>query len=133
MSEENVEIVRRAFEDPLGREGDAFLDAFSSDVVVEQGPALPDARTYHGHDGLKKVISEWTQVFEGLVITPKEFIDIGDDKVLVRVHQEAQGGGSGVPIEFDTWFIYSVTGGKIARLDMFNERRQALEAAGLSE
>jgi ketosteroid isomerase-like protein len=133
MSEENIEIVRRAWKDPLGREGDAFLDAFSSDVVVRQGPAIPDARTYHGHDGLMKAIGEWTQVFDGLVMTPKEFSEIAEDKVLVRVHQKARGAGSGVPIEFETWFVYSVTGGKIARLDMFNEKHRALEAAGLSE
>jgi ketosteroid isomerase-like protein len=133
MSEENVEVVRRAWEDPLGRDGDAFLDAFSSDVVVQQTAPIPDARMYHGHDGLKKVISEWTEVFDGLVMAPKEFTDIGDDMVLVRVHQEARGAGSEVPVEFDTWFVYSVRGGKIARLEMFNEKHQALEAAGLSE
>jgi ketosteroid isomerase-like protein len=134
MSQENVEVVRRAWEsDPLGRDDDAFLDAFSFDVVVQQTGTIPDARTNHGHDGLMKVISEWTQVFDGLVMAPKEFTDIGDDKVLVRVHQEAQGAGSGVPVEFDTWFVYSVRDGKIGRLEMFNEKHQALKAAGLSE
>jgi hypothetical protein len=31
-----------------------------------------------------------------------------DGKVLVRVHQQARSAGSRVPMDFDTWFVYTV-------------------------
>src|SRR5262245_13728267 len=133
MSEENVEVVRRASEAFARGDEEAFLDEFSSEVVIQQTAPIPDARAYKGHEGLMQVVSEWAEVFDGLVMTAREFTDGADDKVLVRVHQEAQGAGSGVPIEFDTWFVYSVNGGKISRLQMFNYKERALEAAGLRE
>jgi ketosteroid isomerase-like protein len=133
MSEENVEVVRRAME-AFGR-GDraALLDEISPEVVVQQTAPIPDARTYHGHDGFVLVISDWAQIFDDLVMTAEELTDAGSNKVLACVHQKARGSGSGVPVEFDTWFVYSVGGGKIVRLEMFNYREEALEAAGLSE
>jgi ketosteroid isomerase-like protein len=133
MSQENVEVVRRAME-AFGR-GDraAFLDEVSSEVVVQQTAPIPDARTYHGHEGLVQVISDWAQVFDDLVMTAEELTGGGNNQVLARIHQKARGAGSGVPVEFDTWFVYSVAAGKISRLQMFNDRDKALEAAGLRE
>jgi ketosteroid isomerase-like protein len=133
MSEENVEVVRRAIEAFARGDRAAFLDEVDPEVVVQQTAPIPDARTYHGHEGLVQVISDWAQVFDDLVMTAEELTDAGNNKVLVRVHQKARGAGSGVPIEFDTWFVYGVGGGKIVRLEMFNYRDKALEAAGLSE
>jgi ketosteroid isomerase-like protein len=133
VSQENLEVVRRAME-AFGR-GDraAFLDEVSSEVVVQQTAPIPDARTYHGHEGLVQVISDWAQVFDDLVMTAEELTDVGNNRVLVRIHQKARGAGSGVPVEFDTWFVYTVGGAKIARLEMFNDRDAALEATRLKE
>jgi ketosteroid isomerase-like protein len=132
MSQENVEVVRRAMA-AFGRgDREAFLAEVSPEVVIKQTAPIPDARAYHGHAGMMQVISDWGQVFDDLVMTPEEFTDAGHDKVIVRVRQNARGAGSGVPVEFDTWFVYGIGGGKIVRLEMFNYRNQALEAARLS-
>jgi ketosteroid isomerase-like protein len=133
MSEKNVEVVRRAMEAFARGDRAAFLDEISSEVVIQQTAPIPDARSYHGHEGMVQVISDWAQVFDDLVMTAEELTDVGNNRVLARVHQSARGVGSRVPIEFDTWFVYSVAGGRIARLEMFNDREEALEAAGLSE
>jgi ketosteroid isomerase-like protein len=132
MSLENVEIVRRAF-DAFGR-GDtpALLAMVSFDVVVRQTPPIPDARTYHGREGFQQVIADWTEVFDGVVMRVDELID-GEDKVLTRVHQTARGAGSAAPVDFDTWFVWAVESEVIVRRDMFNDKSEALEAAGLTE
>jgi hypothetical protein len=36
-------------------------------------------------------------------------------------------------VDGEFWFVYAVDGAKIRRLDLFNQRGVALEAAGLSE
>jgi ketosteroid isomerase-like protein len=40
---------------------------------------------------------------------------------------------SGVPIEMDFWFVHTISEGKVVRVDMFADERDALEAAGLRE
>jgi ketosteroid isomerase-like protein len=133
MSRENVDLERRSFEAFERGDRAAWLAEFDGQVVVRQTAPIPDARTYQGHEGLVQVVSDWTQVFDDLVMTAEDFTDVGNKKVLVRVHQQARGAGSGVAMDFDTWFVYTVTSGKIARVEMFNDRGPALEAAGLSE
>lgn len=124
MSEENIEAVRRFFDafnspDPFS----PVLDAMSANVVITQNN-VPGARTYSGREGALQALFDWTEDFDEFVMTGEEFID-ADDKVIVRVHQKALGTGSGVPVERDFWFVYTLGGGRIARLDMFNEATEA--------
>ena len=133
MSQENVEVVRRAMDAFAQGDEPAFLDGFDSDVVIQQTAPIPDARSYVGRGGVLQALTDWNEVFGDLVMTAEELTDCENENVLVRMHQKARGAGSGVPVEFDTWFLYSVSGGKISRLEMFNYKDKALEAAGLRE
>jgi ketosteroid isomerase-like protein len=47
------------------------------------------------------------------------------------VRQRAIGAQSGTPIEGEFWFVHTVRDGKAVRLDMFVDKGQALQAAGL--
>ena len=133
MSEENLELVRRVF-DAFGRgDSSAVLTYLSPEVVVRQTPPIPDARTYRGHEGFLQVISDWTEVFDELEMTVEELVDAPGDRVVGRVHQQAHGAGSAAPVEFDTWFVFTVRLGTVVRLEMFSYEKEALEAAGLSE
>ena len=65
MSQENVEIVRRAYEvnNALGRTGAEFVDPeeiapdfwahMAPDVELLERPELPDAKTYRGREEVK--------------------------------------------------------------------------------
>ncbi len=61
-----------------------------------------------------------------------EFV-AGGDRVVVEVFQRGEGRASGAVVEGHFWFVYTVTGGKLARLDAFATRTAAFEAAGLPE
>ena len=65
-------------------------------------------------------------------MTGEEFIDAGD-KVVVRSLHKSRGAESGIPVETDIWYVWTAHAGKAVRVDIFNDRREALEAAGLSE
>jgi ketosteroid isomerase-like protein len=65
-------------------------------------------------------------------VIPEEFIDAGD-RVLVRVRQMARGEASGVPVEGEFWFVFEMSGMKVAKLSFYVRRGEAHEAAGLSE
>ena len=66
-----------------------------------------------------------------LALQPSEFIDAGEHVVVVgRV--TATGRDSGVNVDRQDGIVYEMRDGKMSRVDYFNSRAQAVEAAGLS-
>jgi ketosteroid isomerase-like protein len=130
MSQENLELVRRAWE--MWERGDLTgLLGLMSDDLVTQRVGLDNA-TYHGKEGLLEAALEWSEGFAEWSAAAEEYIDAGD-QIVVRNHQTAHGEASGVPTEMDLWFVTTVSQGKVVRMDMFVNEREALEAVGLSE
>jgi ketosteroid isomerase-like protein len=130
MSEENVEIVRRAYAFEFYGPGDrAEAEAiFDPDFVmnpVEEGPS-------YGLNAIRDNFERWKSAWDGLEVTAEEFIDAGDC-VLVTVHFRGRGRGSGVAVEARFYEVYTLRDGKVVREDEYTERAQALEAAGLRE
>jgi ketosteroid isomerase-like protein len=82
--------------------------------------------------GLLQATLDWAEGFDELVVTAEEYIDAGD-QVVVRVRHRASGAESGVPVETDIWYVWALRAGKSVRADVFNERAEALEAAGLGK
>jgi uncharacterized protein len=131
VSQQNVEIVRRAFEAYARGDVPAMLkDAHPEQIIYR---ADPDGATYHGREGLMQAIAEWVEDFDEFTATAREFIDANDHQVVVRVHQKAVGAQSGAPTEADFWFVHTLSDARITRLDMFASKAQAFEAAGLGE
>ncbi len=130
MSQENVEIVRRAFAYEIHGVGDrAEAEAiFDPDVVInptEEGPS-------HGLDAIRDNIEQWKDAWEELEVTTEEFIDAGD-RVLVTAHHRGRGRGSGIEVDTRFYLVYSLRNGKVVRSDEYADRADALNAAGLPE
>ena len=62
----------------------------------------------------------------------EELIDCGD-RVLTVMRQSGRGKGSGVHVEQQTFFVYTLRDGQIVRATILFDRAQALEAVGLRE
>jgi ketosteroid isomerase-like protein len=133
MSSENIEILRRA--NAAFQRGDltAALADMDEDITASRVAPLPDIKTYEGHEGIRQMLLDWIEGFDGFAMSAQEYIDLNDSQVLVRFHQRAQGTRSGAPIEADFWFLYTFRNRKAVRLDVCLSKDQALEAAGLSE
>ena len=130
MSEENVEIVRRAFAYEIYGVGDrAEAEAtFDHNFVLnptEEGPS-------YGLDAIRDNFERWKGAWEDLQVTAEQFIDAGD-RVLVSEHHRGRGRGSGIEVDTRLYSVYTVCDGKVVRMDQFTDRPEALEAAGLEE
>ena len=62
-----------------------------------------------------------------------DFIDGGDDRVIVPFIEQGLGKASGVEIEQRPAFVCALRNGKILSLTEFRTEAEALEAAGLRE
>jgi ketosteroid isomerase-like protein len=94
-------------------------------------PEVPDAGTYRGEEA-RRWITTWAESFEGYTIEATEFIDAGD-RVLLGILQRGRPRGSQAAVEGRWWVVTTLREGVIARAEVFPERAQAAEAAGLSE
>jgi ketosteroid isomerase-like protein len=63
-------------------------------------------------------------------LTAKKFIDAGD-KMVVDGRARATGRGSGLQLENDVALVWTARNGMLIRTEVFTDRRDALEAAGL--
>jgi ketosteroid isomerase-like protein len=130
MSEENVEIVRKAIAyeyDGVGdrAEAEAIFDPHVVLSPIDEGPS-------HGPDEMRNDWERWSSAFEELRVTFEEIIDAGD-QVVVVAHHKGRGRGSGINVDARFYEVYTLREGKVSRIDEYTERGEALEAAGLRE
>ena len=134
MSEENVEVVRAANEAFLAGDIERALDALDPKIEWHATVGgIDEGRVYHGRDEVVKGFADYFAVWERMEMRAEKYIDAGDDDVVVFHHEVAKGRESGAVVETDTGTVQTVRDGKIVRVRSYMDRRQALEAAGLSE
>jgi ketosteroid isomerase-like protein len=134
MSEQSttphLEIVQAAFDAYFRGDEQALLALASPSIVISQFPEQVDAGQYHGHDGFRQVMADWTGSWDGWSIEILSAREVGD-RVLATALQRGRGIGSGAPMEAQAIFVFTVREGLIARWEMFSSEEQALTAVGL--
>ena len=139
MSEENVEIVRRVFEEfqagmERGDPGAAFdTEALAADAEWMPAPGFPGSAVHRGREGFVEFMRTWTEDFENWSVRLERLIDAGNDRVVALFHQSATGKGSGVPVELHLALVFELEGDRVVRMRNYVDPAQALEAAGLEE
>jgi ketosteroid isomerase-like protein len=79
-------------------------------------------------------MAKLSEVFDDYRMVAEEFIDAGDDQVLVFSREGGSGKGSGAPVQtHPTAHLWTIRNGKAVRMQSFWERSDALAAVGLSE
>ena len=134
MSEENVELLRRATEawNSDGIEG--MLRFYPEDVIWYPFPDAPVGRDgLRGHGGIREITAGWIEGFTEFKVTTHELRDLGD---IVLALGEASGTikGSDVPVRQPMGSVaWDFRDGTIGRARFFPSWEATLEAAGVSE
>jgi ketosteroid isomerase-like protein len=132
MSQENVEIVRKAFEAIAAGDRERALSYTDSAMVVDATRRVFNPATYRGTEGLRQMLADMDDVWENLHPEPFEFVDSGD-RVVVVGRMVGKGRGSGVEVGREFAGVWTIRDGRIVRWDICSDRAEALEAVGLSE
>lgn len=126
---ENVELVRLGLE-LFEREGpEALLPFAGDDVEVRSEGPVGDTGTYHGHDGFMRWSRQWLEAWESFRMETTNVVEIGDNIVVVFLHQFARGRASGVEVETDVAYLLQFHDGKVTRFHLHSEPDKALAAA----
>jgi ketosteroid isomerase-like protein len=132
MSQENVEIVRRAVE-AYEHEGlNGSIRYYAPEIEWTTTDAAIERATYRGHDGVRRFFGNFDDEFDDLRFDVEELIDAGE-QVVLSLRIGGRGKASGAPVEMPGFYVCSLRDGMIYRIRTYPERAAALEAAGLSE
>ena len=124
MSQENVEVVRRFV---VGDLEDALVYA---DPDIVWNPIEEEAS--RGHDEVRASMARWMAEWDEYEQVVEELVDLGDC-VFGTFYLRARGRGTGIEIDGRLYSVYTVRDGKVARMDEYATRAEALDAVGLSE
>jgi ketosteroid isomerase-like protein len=135
MSEENVEVgepVRRLFAAFNKRDWGAF--SAELDPEVEYTPVEEHA-VRRGPTALIQYVERWLEAWETFSAEAAEIESTpAEDRALITLRFRGSGKGSGVEIDDrSNFWVCELRGGRLYRINEYNDRAEALEAAGLSE
>ena len=130
MSQENVEIVRSIYE--RWEKGDFSATEWAAPDIDF---TTADQRGGSGTDVMANIWGDLLQTMDDFAVVPDQFLEVGDDRVLVLARFRGRGRGSGAPVRdlFGGSLFTLNQEGKVVRLTLFTDRERALEAAGLAE
>jgi ketosteroid isomerase-like protein len=130
MSEENVEIMRRAV--AAFNTGDTDRALSMCDPEIEFRSPF-EQETYRGLDGMVRWRETMGAALEDFHVEDLQFLDAGGDRVVVLYRSVGRGAGSGVPVSQEVGALWQLRNSKLLKGEVFLDQREALEAAGLSE
>jgi ketosteroid isomerase-like protein len=133
MSREGVELVRAGFELAVRGDLETFEEFMAPDVVMVQPPEVPDSKSYAGPTAIRDAMADWPTQWEDFRMDLLEVIDAGGDVYVSATRHRGQGRESGIEMDFHVFYVQHLRDGKLARLEMYFSRDQALQAAGLRE
>jgi ketosteroid isomerase-like protein len=129
MSQQNIELVQAALAAYFRSDEQALRELAEPGVTITTRRDQPDHREHHGVDGLIAYLGEWADAWEEYSFDVLRMRDSGDS-VLMTARQRGKGKRSGVPIDGEVTFAFTLRDGRIARVQMFGGEEEALGALG---
>jgi ketosteroid isomerase-like protein len=129
MSQENVEVVRAAYETLTSRGVEAFSEYWADDI---EWRTMRDQ--WRGKHAGQVYLQELYNLFEDFTTETVDLVDAGDGRVVayLRYGGRSKRVGVAVPPEYFAVLLH-VRDGKITRALEYATKDEALAAVGLSE
>ena len=131
MSRENVERTREGMDAFNRRDFDAALSTLHEDVRWDRFLSRAETGTpsVRGKEELRRVWQSQVETLD-LRVEAEEFIEAGDDKVVVPTRVVAQGSGSDISLTESVTWVYRFEAGVVVTVEAFESRDAALRSVG---
>jgi ketosteroid isomerase-like protein len=113
-------------------EEEAFTAIFDPEFVLVEIADFPDADSYRRFDGLKRWLAGFLDIYDDVEAVPQDFVVVGEDTVMVSVHQRFPS-KTGVVLEQDVTHVWRLRDQRLVEVTGYRKRANALEAVGLRE
>jgi len=130
---EDIEHIRGAYAAFNSGDMEAFVKNMSEDVEIRPvlGETIGGGDVFRGHEGAVR----WRQIINstlhGFKAEVEEIIPAGDAVYVVFVRFSGTGTASGVDVTLDAANVIAMRDGIAVRMDSYQDRDDALHAAGI--
>ena len=133
MSEQNVELHRRALEAFNARDEEGYLALSDPSIEFHSAFAAVSGAVYHGHDGLRRYVEDIEDAWgDEAGLEPEAYFDLGE-RTLVFYLAHGRGAQSGVEVEGRYAQVVGWRDGLAVYLKAYAHREDALSDLGVSE
>lgn len=133
MSQDNVEVVRRAINLRSRRDFAIEMALYSPDLVYRPMATFSESRECRGPDEFRRFLEgffmTWTDDFRAEVTSIRDY----GDAVSVRAEFSGHARASGIPISGVVFEVVWLREGLITRIEDFATSAEALKAVGVEE
>jgi ketosteroid isomerase-like protein len=131
MSQENVEMVRRATDGYNRRDLDGWLENWASDAVLDWSNSRGlEAGVYRGHEEIRAFTQRFLAAWDEVRIEIDSPIEVEED-VLVVENVAYLRGRDGIETEARSAWLITFRDRRQTSLTLYQTKRDALEAVGL--
>ncbi len=125
---EALDAARGHFESLFHPEFETVHDPRAAGLGIGQSPGEGVSK---GIDGFIALWRDYLSAWESWVVTPAGFVDVDDQRVLVLLTYQGRSKTHGAEIALDGGNLLTLRDGKVARVELFFNRLDAVEAARL--
>ena len=133
MSQENVEIVRRATNAYNRRDLDGIVANYAPDAVVDWSNSRGvEAGVYRGHSEIRAFVQRFLATWDEVRSEIDDMVEIEDD-LLIAENVTYLRGRDGIELQARSVWLIRFRDGEQISLTLYQTMQDALEAAGLPE
>ena len=132
MSQENVDAVRTVYRawgegDPRGNPA-----VYDPHLVYVSEPDDPERGPHYGLEAANAYYRRFLDAWDDWRIEATEYREAGDS-IVVRARRTGTGKSSRIPMEDESFHVWTFRGAKAIRIEVFQTEAEALEAVGLRD
>ena len=132
MAASNVEIAQRMLEAWGGTTPETALEYLHPEVEYDV-TVRPDGKVWHGPEGVRRAMIEWSGAWSDWSFEVERFFDLGDDRAAFLWRERGRAKGSGVPMSQDGITVLTLRDGLVVAMVTSVDREPTLAALGLAE
>lgn len=133
MSRQNVEVVRRWHQEFNEDGWDALWRVADPEIEFREPPEQPGATVFKGLDAARAGVTQsWQQNWIEQRSVAEQFVDLGDDRVLVLTVEHLRG-RDGIEVEQPAGAIVTLRDSKVVRFEPYWNQQTAFQAARVAE
>lgn len=134
MSREHVEIVRQFYECWTNQDFDGVLECADAEVCFDWSESRSPYRgIYTGHEGVMEFRKELEEAFDDFSVEAVDTIELDFERLVTVTAVRGRGRESGIPLQAGGAMLWRLRDGRIISGKLFQNRDEALEAAGRSK
>jgi uncharacterized protein len=131
IGDEKPALALRSYEAFNRGDLDGALAVFDPEIVWQTYLVPgPGGGIYHGHDGVRELWADARNIFGDFRNEPERMIAAGD-RLVVLVRICGWGKESGVEVEAKIAHLHTFRGGKVVRVESYEDRGEAMLAIGV--